>query len=74
MEITSNYITAIDHSQDTSTAIEILNTPPSGAALLPAVNPGRIVGYYNSVTDSIQLYVADGNGLRYVPVKLYVPS
>lgn len=72
MSLTSNYVTAIEHSQDTSTAIEIVNTQPSTAALLPTVNPGKIIGYYNSTTDSIQLYVADGNGLRYVPVKLYV--
>lgn len=73
MGVELNYITAVNHSQDTSTAIEIFNSPPPSQALPVAVDPGRIVGYYNQATDSIQLYVADANGLRYVPVKLYVP-
>ena len=73
MGVEKNYITAINHSQDTSTAIEIFDSPPPSQALSNQVDPGRIVGYYNQVTDSVQLYVADANGLRYVPVKLYAP-
>lgn len=70
MAIESNYITAIQHSEDTSTAIEIFDEPVSITTSIDPLIPGRIVGYYNSSTDRIQLYVADANGLRYIPVKL----
>jgi len=73
MAIESNYITAVQHSEDTSTAIEIVSTPPNLTTLSANVDPGRLLGYYNSSTDSIQLYVADGNGLRWIPVQVYVP-
>lgn len=70
MAIESNYVTAVQHSEDTSTAIEVFDQPVSIAASDVPLIPGRIVGYYNSSTDRIQLYVADANGLRYIPVKL----
>jgi hypothetical protein len=74
MAIEQNYVTAIQHSQDTSTAIEVVSVAPDLTTLSANVNPGRLLGYYNSSTDSVQLYVADANGLRWVPVQVYVPS
>jgi hypothetical protein len=73
MAIETNYISAIPHSQDTSTAIEIFDTPPLSQASSVGLIPNKLIGYYNSQNDRIQLYVADQNGLRYIPVKLYVP-
>jgi hypothetical protein len=74
MAIETNYISAVSHSEDTSTAIEIFDTPPLSQASSVGLIPNRLVGYYNSQNDRIQLYVVDPTGLRYIPVKLYAPQ
>jgi len=68
MAINNPEITAIDHGEDLSTAIDILTSRPSISVLAVAVNPGRLIGYYNAGNDAVELYVADQNGLRWIPV------
>lgn len=68
MAINKPEITAVDHSTVTDTAIEITETIPTTALLSPAVNPGRLLGYYSAAYDTVQLYISDRNGLRWLPV------
>lgn len=56
------------HAQDLSTAIEITAVPPPTTLLSVATNPGRLLGYLNPATGKIELYMADQNGLRWLPV------
>jgi len=68
MAINNPEISSINHADDLSTAIEVVDERPSNITLEVAVNPGRLIGYYNAGNDAIELYVADQNGLRWIPV------
>jgi len=68
MAIESPSVTAIEHSSDTSTAIEVVSTRPALGLLDIPTNPGRLLGYYNASSDVVELYVADQNGRRWIPV------
>ena len=61
--ITENYDVAINMSAipvDQSTA-EIYLDPP--------VTPNILHGFYNSATGTVQLFVTDPQGRRYVPIR-----
>lgn len=68
MAINKPEITAVEHSSLTDTAIEITTTQPTDTILSTAVNPGKLLGYYSAALDTVQLYVSDRNGLRWLPV------
>lgn len=49
--------------------IEMLVERPSTNKLLnPTVQPNRLVGYYNSLTDRVELYLSDAYGTRWSKV------
>lgn len=70
MALDRTTISAIPHSQDTSTAIDVVIERPSTALFSEAIDPGRLLGYYNTTTGQIELYISDHNGLRWLPVAL----
>ena len=50
-------------------AIEIVQVPPiSGAYMDTPVNPGKVVGWYDSGVDAVRLFVADATGYRFFRV------
>lgn len=49
--------------------IEMLNIPPDVNAVLPQRQPpGKLVGFYNGSTDSVELYVVNAAGAKYIRV------
>ena len=49
--------------------IEMLSSaPPSNGVLTTPMEPGQLVGYYNGVSDVVQLFVVSGSGLRIMRV------
>ena len=49
--------------------IEMLSSePPSNGALSAYMQPGQLVGYYNGVSDVVQLFVVSGSGFRIMRV------
>ena len=49
--------------------IEMLTSaPPSDGILSNYMQPGQLVGYYNGVSDVVQLFVVSGSGFRIMRV------
>lgn len=56
-------------SENTDVTIELLTVRPDpGAYMATAVKPNRLVGYYDSFTDSVELYISDNSGHRYMKI------
>lgn len=54
---------------NTDTVIEMVySEPASEDELNPPQLPGKIVGYYNGMTNEVNLYVVSGNGLKLLRV------
>ena len=63
MAINPAAFSATSISEAGRAVIEILGQPPKvNVQLDPPENPGRVVGYYNTTTDKVELYVASGGG------------
>ena len=49
--------------------IELLSTIPPGNGLIDTpMEPGKLVGYYDGVSDTVRLYVVSGSGYRLMRV------
>ena len=49
--------------------VEMLSSePPSDGVLSDYMQPGQLVGYYNGVSDVVQLFVVSGSGFRIMRV------
>lgn len=49
--------------------VEMLTSaPPSDGILSSYMQPGQLVGYYNGVSDVVQLFVVSGSGFRIMRV------
>lgn len=49
--------------------VEMLSSvPPSDGVLANKMQPGQLVGYYNGLSDVVQLYVVSGSGFRIMRV------
>jgi len=56
--------------QDTDLSIKMLGELPDTTKYLDTpVTPNIMVGYYNAITDTVQLYVTDQAGRRYIKVQ-----
>jgi len=56
--------------QDTDLSIKMLGELPDTTKYLDTpVPPNIMVGYYNAITDTVQLYVTDQTGRRYIKVQ-----
>lgn len=57
-------------NENTDLTIQILRTEPDTSVYLStAITPNIMVGYYNSAADTVQLYVTDSTGRRYIKVQ-----
>lgn len=55
--------------QNYDVAIEMLLSRPSVGTYQPTPDvPNRLVGYYDSQTDRVELYIVDNSGYRYLKV------
>jgi hypothetical protein len=69
MAINRSFVSTQDVSTVTNTTIEIVAVRPSLDILNdPPETPNRMVGYHDSVSDSVELYVVDRSGLRWLRV------
>ena len=57
--ITTNFYVAIEFLAQRPSSNEYLTTPDT---------PNKLVGYYDGVTDYVELYVVDKSGYRYLRV------
>ncbi len=70
MAINRTSFSAQSIKQNFDITIELLETMPDTAKYLDIpVTPNIMVGYYNDITDTVQLYVTDQNGRRYIKVQ-----
>ena len=69
MAINRSFVSTQDISTVTNTTIELVGTRPNLDVLNdPVETPNRMVGYHDSVSDSVELYVVDRSGLRWLRV------
>ena len=68
MSLQYTTVSATPHSQDLSTAIEVVTTRPTSTMLTTAVDPGILLGYFNSSTGQVELFISDQNGRRWLPI------
>lgn len=70
MSLQHTSISAIPHSQDYSTAIEVMPNLPPTTYLTNAESPGRLIGYYDGQSGSVLLYIAGPTGRRWLPISM----
>ena len=69
MAINRTSITAQSIKENTDITIAFLALPPNTTQFLDTpVEPNTLVGFYNDVTDAVELYVTDSTGRRYIRV------
>jgi hypothetical protein len=69
MTINPASISTVDYSQSFAGQITILRGEPDPEATLdPPLLPLQLVGYWDSITDTVRLYVADETGERLVRI------
>ena len=69
MTINRSAISSESITVNTDAVIEIRSVAPSLTTLLsPPETPGKLIGYYNGVTDSVELFVVDNSGIRLLRV------
>jgi len=69
MAINRTQITAQSIKENTEITVELLATVPNPNTYLDTpVTPNTLFGYYDSLSDTVQLYITDGTGRRYIPV------
>jgi len=70
MGINRNSFTSESIQENTDINIQLLLSPPDTSEYLDVpVTPNIMVGFYNDVTDTVQLYVTDSTGRRYIKVQ-----
>jgi hypothetical protein len=69
MAINRSFISTQEISDTKTAVIEIVTArPDTTTAINPPETPRRLVGYYSAESDSVELYVADEAGLRWIRV------
>ena len=69
MAINSPGIGTEDVAQSYQLPIELATTRPSTTEVLTTSKvPGQLVGFYNGSTDSVDLYIVDVSGIRYLKI------
>ena len=69
MAINRSFISTQEISETKTAVIEIVSArPDTTTAISPRETPRRLVGYYNAAADSVELYVVDEAGLRWIRV------
>lgn len=69
MAINRTSITAQSIKENTDITVFLLGSPPNPNVFLDTpVTPNILVGFYNDATDTVQLYITDSTGRRYIPV------
>ena len=69
MGINRTSFSAQDITQNYNVAIKMVSTKPDTTEYMDtAVEPNVMVGFYNDTTNSVELYVADASGHRYIKV------
>lgn len=69
MSINSTSISTVDYSQSFAGQITILREEPdTSESLATPLLPLQLVGYWDSVTDSVKLYIANEQGTRLIRV------
>lgn len=70
MAINGTSLSAQSIHQNIDITIQMLPTLPDTTKYLDTpVTPNIMVGFYNDVTDTVQLYVTDRLGRRYIKVQ-----
>ena len=55
---------------NTDSVIEVrYSEPPLGTTLTVPETPGKLIGYYDSLSDTVKLYIVSSNGLRYQTIQ-----
>lgn len=69
MAINPTQLSSTPITENFDVAIEFLASRPSTTAYQSTPDtPNKLVGYYDSVTDYVELYVVDKTGYRYLRV------
>ena len=69
MAINGNVITSLAVTENTALVIEMLSTRPElGGTFTPARPAGQLCGYYDASTDSVELYVVNASGIRFLRI------
>jgi hypothetical protein len=69
MAINSPGIGTEDVAQSYQLPIELATTRPSTTeAFVNPKIPGQLVGFYNGLTNSVDLYIVDVSGIRYLKI------
>lgn len=69
MAISRSFVSTQDISTVTNTTIELVAVRPNLDVFNdPVETPNRMVGYHDSISDSVELYVVDRSGLRWLRV------
>lgn len=69
MAINRTQISAQSIKENTEITVNFLLTLPDPNVYLDTpVEPNTLVGFYNDMTDTVQLFVTDATGRRYIPV------
>lgn len=70
MAVDKPYFTTTSISQNYDSVIDMLSQAPDlNTQIDPPRPPNKLYGYYNAVTDGIQLYVTNSNGTSYIRVR-----
>ena len=70
MAINRSNIAAQDITQNHDISIRLLSSKPDVREYLETpVTPNLLCGYFNDATDTVELYLTDGTGRRYIKVK-----
>lgn len=69
MAINPAAFSSVSISEAGRAIIQILNNPPNTTQINdPPATPGQVIGYYNSTTDKVELYIASGGGSYWIRV------
>ena len=69
MAINPSQLSAQPIEQNNDIAIEMLTVRPTVGVQQPTSDtPNKLVGYYDGLTDQVELYVVDNSGYRYLKI------
>ena len=68
MAINKSNISAQPIDQNYDFAVRMLTQAPTGEYLEVGQPPNTLCGFYSAATDTVQLYIVDATGRRFVPV------
>jgi len=69
MAINRSSISAQSITDNTDVAIRMALTRPDPNVIIdPPLKPSIMIGYYNNITDTVELFVTNPSGTRFLPV------